>query len=124
MPRGAKPPELVRSRTGVSHIHGRGRRGFNAEFDGRCATCAGPIIPGDSIFYAPDSDAPSGMNCCGERSDEELAVYQNRDDSLSVDEDDPATNIARTLPRGKTAADKCGKCWQIPSSSGVCGCDP
>lgn len=30
--------------------------------------------------------------------------------------------IAHTLPRGKTPADACPHCWQIPSSSGHCEC--
>lgn len=99
------------------------RRSWVAVHDTACGTCAGRIVPGDRFFFAAGGDVASGLDCCGDRPDEDLVVRQrSEEDGLSA-EDDPRVTIARTLPRGKTAADKCPKCWQIPSSSGTCGCD-
>lgn len=99
-----------------------GRRTFTAQFASDCATCSTAILPGDSVFYGPGAEIASGVDCCGDRDDAELTVNQRGDDSLSVDDEDPAVTIARTMPRGRTAADRCGKCWQIPASNGTCGC--
>lgn len=99
------------------------RRGFPAQFGGDCVSCGDGILPGDRVFYAPGNERVSGIDCCGDKDDADLVVVQRHDDSLSVDEDDAATVIARTLPRGKTAADRCGTCWQIPANNGTCGCD-
>jgi hypothetical protein len=118
MSRGMKPPDLVRPRAPHS-----GRRTFEAQYPGTCATCAAAFSVGDDIFYAPNAEAPSGADCCADRPDSDLLPTVRPDDSLSVDENDPSTVIARTMPRGRTAADACPRCWQIPSSSGVCGCD-
>jgi len=99
------------------------RRSWVAVHDTACGTCAGRIVPGDRFFFAAGGDVASGLDCCGDRPDSDLLPTVRSDEGLSVDEDDPSTVIARTLPRGKTAADACPRCWQIPSSSGTCGCD-
>lgn len=99
------------------------RKGFPAQFDGVCTSCGHRILAGDHVFYAPGNESVSGLDCCGDKDDVDLTVHQRRDDGLTVDEDDPATTIARTMPRGKTAADACLRCFQIPASNGTCGCD-
>lgn len=99
-------------------------RSFTAKYDGVCGTCPAPIAVGDAVFYPhPGAEAVSGVDCCGDRPAEDLVAHARGDDSLSVDEEDASAVIARTLPRGKTAASKCPTCWQIPANNGSCGCD-
>jgi hypothetical protein len=46
--------------------------------------------------------------------------------SLSAAEDDVEGRdfvpVSQVLPKGRTKADMCGECFQIPSNNGVCGC--
>lgn len=78
---------------------------LSAQFAGRCTTCGQPFEVGASIFYT-DDDALAGWECCG--IDEPAAVVPEE--------------TARVMPRGKTARDACGLCFQVPASNGMCGC--
>ncbi|MET7395595.1 hypothetical protein ABZS66_19105 [Dactylosporangium sp. NPDC005572] len=86
------------------------RRAFVAQHPGACGSCATTVEPGDLLFNVPGNETPSGLDCCGDRPDEDLTVLQRSDEGLSVDED-PQAAIARVLPRGKTGRDACPKCW-------------
>jgi hypothetical protein len=96
-----------------------GRRSFKASYAGACTSCSAAILPGDDVFYAPGNEGVSGLDCCGDRPDEDLIVVQRRD---SEDEPQMAVDVAQVLPRGKTAASACPTCWQVPASNGECGC--
>jgi len=53
----------------------------------------------------------------------EECVY--RADEVSQIPRDERTRSGRTpdtMPRGRTAKDRCGVCFQIPASNGACGC--
>lgn len=76
--------------------------------------------------------------CCGERQAEGTIAQFGPDGVLRNVEADhtpgdygseshaqPSGEQPRTIevmPRGKTAADRCERCFQIPSSNGQCGC--
>lgn len=99
------------------------RRAFQARYDGECFTCRGPIAAGDEVFKAGDNEAVSGLDCCGDRLDEELVAFQLPGEPLTAEDEHPAENIAKVLPRNRTRADMCPTCWQIPANNGSCGCD-
>ena len=81
---------------------------FPARFSGtKCADCQRTIYKDELIEWNQD-DEIIGSRCCG-TGDEPRSVT--------------ADGLERVLPQGKTRADMCARCFQIPSSSGVCGCD-
>jgi hypothetical protein len=81
-------------------------RVFTAQYPGTCGGCGSEIDAGDLVFY--DGDTLVGDACCAGADD------------LSVE---AKSTIAQVMPRGKTAKDKCPRCFQIPASNGACGCD-
>lgn len=95
------------------------RRTWVAAYDTSCATCPARIATGDLYFIAPGGSTASGMDCCGDRDDADLVVHERADDSsdegLTVD-------ASQVMPRGRTARDACGRCWQVPANNGACGC--
>jgi hypothetical protein len=94
-----------------------GRRAFKAAYAGACTSCSAAILPGDDVFYAPGNEGVSGLDCCGDKPDEDLVVVQRRD---TEDEAQLTVDVAQVLPRNPRAA--CPTCWQIPASNGACGC--
>ena len=80
---------------------------FPANYAGRCGNCGELFESGDDVFY-DQGDTLLGQDCCGTASTDGPAVPKA---------DQPV------LPRGKTAADRCDTCFQIPSSNGLCGCN-
>jgi hypothetical protein len=113
------PPGPVRNRPGIGG-HTIRRSATVAQYRGVCITCGGSVQPGDMIFYAPGNEAPSGLDCCGDRPDEDLIVTQRRDDLAA--EDELTVDLASVMPHGRTVRDACPTCWQIPASNGSCGC--
>lgn len=97
-----------------------GRRGFSAQYAGACISCGAAILPGDHLFYAPGNEAPSGLECCGDKDDADLTVVQRRD---TEDDADMTVDVAKVMPRGRTARDACGRCFQVPAANDTCGCD-
>ena len=82
---------------------------FPAAYAGRCGNCAEHFRPGEEVQY--DSDGLLiVVDCCGTLDDPPGIGRPRAEPSL------------KTVPRGKTAADRCGTCFQIPASNGVCGC--
>ena len=82
---------------------------FPARYAGRCSSCGELFGPGEAVAYAED-DSLVGQDCCG--------------GSGEATASEPAVdNLARVMPRGKSVRDRCGTCFQIPSTTGVCGCD-
>jgi hypothetical protein len=82
---------------------------FAAKYPGRCAECDQDFEPGDPVGYT-DEGQLVGMLCCYESP------------HRPIDEAVRKATGHTTLPRGKTKADRCDTCFQIPSSNGVCGC--
>jgi hypothetical protein len=78
---------------------------FPATRSGYCFGCDGPFEAGDSIYYQ-DGDIWANHWCV---TDPSRRMYEN--------------SSAPVMPRGKTAKDMCMKCFQVPSSNGVCGCE-
>lgn len=79
---------------------------FTALYAGRCSSCDDPIHPGDLVTYN-DEDELIGDACCG---------------GVSTSVRDEKVSPARVMPRGRTVADACSQCFQIPAGNGVCGC--
>jgi hypothetical protein len=81
---------------------------FPASFPGRCGVCGEIYGPGDEVYFSMPEDILTGWECCGEA-----------DEPRAEREKVPVP----VMPRGKTAKDKCPRCFQVPASNGVCGCD-
>jgi hypothetical protein len=97
-----------------------GRRTFLAKYQGLCHGCGLVIYPDDEVFYLPGGDNVIGNECCGDKSDEDLTPQTPLEDGLpAMDMDIPRELV---MPRGKTARDRCGKCFMIPASNGSCDC--
>lgn len=108
--------------TAPARRYDAGPRTFVAKFDSNCASCLAMIRVGDEVFYASGAEVVSGLACCGDKTPDELAAPAERDD-LAVDEETPEQAIALVLPRGRTKADACPRCWIIPAANGTCNCD-
>lgn len=80
---------------------------FTAQHAGRCGNCGDLFAPGDEVFYV-EGDTLIAFECCGTAEPEHATS-------------DAAQKI-EVMPRGKTARDRCGTCFQIPATNGVCGC--
>ena len=80
---------------------------FPAAYAGRCGNCGEYFPPGAMVQYEEGAVLVI-QECCG-IADEPR-------------EDRPAPKPDVVMPRGKSAADRCGRCFQVPSSNGVCGC--
>jgi hypothetical protein len=81
---------------------------FSAQYAGRCGNCGEMFEEGEPVVYGAD-DRLVRVECCADPEGQ-------GDPFLSTPEE------IKVLPRGKTAADRCGKCFQVPASNGVCGC--
>ena len=79
---------------------------FPAAYAGSCGNCGEHFGPGEMIAY--EEGAVTVQSCCGTPDDPRTTPT--------------ATEPDRVMPRGMTAADRCDKCFQIPSSNGLCGC--
>lgn len=88
------------------------RRSFLASYPGRCANCGDMFEVDDEVFYDAD-DALRGEACCGDHG---------APDAVRGTAETLAAPIERVMPRGASAQDRCDRCFQIPSSNGVCGC--
>lgn len=65
-----------------------------------------------------DSNMIIGDICCGMLSDSELVDVVNT--TTPDTKDDPTPEV---MPRGRTVADRCDRCFMVPASNGACGCD-
>lgn len=83
---------------------------FPAAYAGRCGNCGEPFQAGAEVFY-DDQDSLLVVECCGEEG--QGAVHGAEQQTVKVDQ---------VMPRGKTARDRCDRCFQVPASNGVCGC--
>jgi hypothetical protein len=78
---------------------------FTAQYSGRCRNCNEVFEAGAEVFYAPGEDTVTVLECCGDA--QRTAA---------------AGEMPQVMPRGKTARDACGMCFQVPASNGLCGC--
>lgn len=83
---------------------------FPAAYPGRCGGCNEPFAVGDEVFYAQPEDVLMAWECCG--------PGEVPDSVASL-----VTPADKVMPRGKTVQDRCERCFQIPASNGMCGCD-
>jgi hypothetical protein len=108
--RGMEDESLLIPLSGLSAVQ-------RADGPGNCARCNKSYRRGDWLFR--DAGELVAVNCCATREDV-------RDESEPVPlgaeyfEDEGA--LAQVLPTGRTKADMCRICFQIPASNGVCGC--
>lgn len=77
---------------------------FEAKYRGQCAGCDELFEPGDLIEWREGQLVKSHICQVSSTLDDEERVH------------------IRVMPRNRTAADRCGQCFQIPSSNGTCGC--
>ncbi len=83
---------------------------FAAATAGKCGICATTYHAGEKVTRTED-DLLVVIGCCGDLLDEE-----------SNEATDQSTKLPPVMPRGKSKKDMCPRCFQIPASSGVCGC--
>ena len=90
-----------------------------AEYRGACNTC-GHEYPVGTLIFRDSSEGWSRVECCGDKEDVRATGY---DEPVSdYDPDGALVPLEQVMPRGRTKADACPKCFQIPSNAGVCGC--
>lgn len=111
-------------------------RTYAAQYDGKCGkeSCGAEIVVKDLISFPPEGRGkPVCKGCTGEALDAgDVSVW----DAMSgmsmnevgttgragLDARESELEAAMVMPRGRSRADMCGSCFQIPSASGVCSC--
>jgi hypothetical protein len=91
-----------------------------ADAAGYCDRCQRSYRKGDWLFRSEGTLV--AVNCCG--APEDVAAPTSLGD-LTDAEDINGTDwvpLNQVLPLGRTKADMCQRCFQIPASNGVCGC--
>lgn len=81
---------------------------FLSRFTLHCESCGEDHPPGIEVYYDRDNRLRP-VDCEQELPDPE--IDQTEDKKIQV------------MPRGRTVKDRCMKCFQIPASNGVCGCE-
>lgn len=81
---------------------------FEAKFPGRCADCRREFGQGEMVEYDGE-DRIVASACCGSTTED----GQDRE---------RVSAVAEVMPRGRTARDRCSRCFIIPAANGVCGC--
>lgn len=93
---------------------------FTAKWDGKCFKCLAPILIGDRAFFSGmDRTNIFGEDCCGSLTEAELMMSNK---AVDVADDGMTVEPSSVMPRRAHVKDMCRKCFQIPSSNGVCGC--
>lgn len=89
---------------------------------GRCSRCDAPFAKGDWVFREGPG-TPVGVNCCATQSDMRPAGG-GLGDLLDAEEIEGREFVpmAQVMPRGRSKADMCPRCFMIPAASGICGC--
>lgn len=88
---------------------------FAARFSGKCASCQVAFEPNDLIGYDED-DNIVGLECCGGIPSDEVntLTVEPESDGSGFDSFHPGRSPdIRVMPTGKTAKDKCPRCWMI-----------
>lgn len=105
-----------------------------ATFPGFCGRCERKYAKDDWVFRDGEGRLV-GVNCCATEDDTRpagdpvpLGGYVDfGDTSWAADtaeeiEGRDFVPLSQVMPTGRTKRDMCPRCFQIPSSSGVCGC--
>lgn len=97
-----------------------------AVIPGFCARCDKRYGTGEWVFREGEGRLV-GVNCCATERDTRPAgdpVPLGLGDLVDAEEIDGRdwVPLAQVMPSNRTKADMCMKCFQIPSSNGVCGC--
>lgn len=79
---------------------------FPANYGGRCVGCGVIFGSGTLVEYDSGGAGLLVVDCCGEPGE----PYARQAAAEPV------------MPRGRKLSDRCGTCFQIPASNGVCGC--
>lgn len=88
---------------------------------GECFRCERSYRAGEWVFRDTEGNTVA-VNCCGTTDDMRTeSVGADLKDAEDIDGRDWVP-LAQVLPTGKTKADMCPKCFQIPASNGICGC--
>lgn len=85
---------------------------FPARYPGLCIPCGDSIKQGDSITNHPVAGYVH----------EECVHDVGNAPEMDAETREATTSARSTMPRGKRASDRCGVCFQVPASNGVCGC--
>lgn len=85
---------------------------FPAKYNGQCIPCDELISVGDEVTMV-DSD----------RGRITIHAHCAEDGEIHVESRSGRPDHTATIPRGRTASDRCNRCFQIPASNGSCGCD-
>lgn len=85
---------------------------FQAKYDGRCPVCENPINKGDNVSMV-DSDRGR------------ITIHEEhmQDGEIHVETGTKGDHTTGVMPRGRSATDRCGRCFQVPANNGACGCD-
>lgn len=132
MPRGAKPAAFGRAKTGPTKGAGRtvdwGRdseifldaldEAQRAPESGRCSRCDTAFAKGDWVFR-DGPGTPVGVNCCATERDLRPTGLGDLLDAEEI-EGREWVPLAQVLPRGRSKADACPRCFMIPASNGEC----
>lgn len=81
---------------------------FTANHAFKCAGCETEYPAGTNAIYDADNNLYADDGCINAM--------------IPEDPKGRRTTPRETMPRGKTAKDRCDVCFQIPSSNGACGC--
>lgn len=93
---------------------------FKADYAGTCSECQSSFRVGTEVAYL-HTTGELIASCCinSETAAADAVATQGGDFDSFTPGRTPGIAV---LPRGKTKKDMCEICFQIPSSSGVCGC--
>ena len=85
---------------------------FPAKYNGRCLGCDEGISIGEDVSRV---DTDQGR----------VTVHTTHveDGEMHVEIRESRTTPADTMPRGKTVRDRCDRCFMVPASNGICGCE-
>lgn len=95
-------------------------KGF-ATSAGNCHGCGKRYREGEAVFTDEHGDTKADM-CCGPAPDDRHETFELPETRAATWDDEDAVDPKTVMPRGRTASDLCPGCFQIPSSSGACGC--
>lgn len=91
-----------------------------ATSSGDCAGCDYTYVKGDWVFRN-NTGVLLGVSCCAPQ----YVAGLGGGGSSVVAEDGEGRDfvpLSQVMPHGKSRADMCPDCFQIPSTNGVCGC--
>ena len=89
-----------------------------ADSAGQCDRCQRGYRKGDWLFRSEGTLVAA--NCCGNPDDQVAMASMDLTDTEDIN--GGLVPLEQVLPTGRTKADMCLVCFQIPASNGVCVC--